>query len=90
MRSKILENSRELIEDAEVLLKENRFPRAFSLAHLACEEMAKLPMLARPSAEIIIGENVDWSKLNIRMRNHQYKILGILMNDFLVNPELEK
>jgi AbiV family abortive infection protein len=40
----VVENAEELIADAELLQQHGRFARAFSLAVLACEELAKSPM----------------------------------------------
>lgn len=36
-RKKILANAEQLIEEAELLFKNKKFPRTFSLSHLACE-----------------------------------------------------
>jgi len=89
MKIKILENAHELVKDAEILCANKRFARAYSLAHLACEEMAKLQMLARSSAETIVGEDVNWNKLNRRMLNHKVKIMTYLLRDYFVNPYTE-
>ncbi len=39
--SEIMENAQDLIEEAELLLKNNKYARAFALAHLASEELVK-------------------------------------------------
>lgn len=39
-------NAKELLEDAELLKKNRKYARAFSLAVLSLEELAKVPMLA--------------------------------------------
>ena len=64
VRVKILDNARELLEDAELLLSHERFTRAYSLAHLASEEMTKLPMVCGVAISILRGEEVDWSKFD--------------------------
>ena len=76
-RLKVVENARELVQDAEILLSKRRFPRAYSLAHLAIEEMAKIPMLFRAGTEIMVGIEVDWKTLNRRLHSHEDKIKNI-------------
>ena len=76
-RQAILRNSRDLLRDAELLFENDRFPRAYVLAHLAAEEVAKLPMLVRAGLELAMGRDVDWRKLNRRLRDHGEKIDGI-------------
>jgi len=88
-RSKVLQNATELIEESELLLANDRFARAYSLAHLACEEMAKIPMLVRAATDKIQRRTVDWKKLDRRLRNHTEKITGILYIDYLVDPDVE-
>lgn len=88
-RVKILENAAELVEEATLLLANNRFARAYSLAHLACEEMAKIPMLVRAGADTIRGRTVDWKKLDRRFRSHKEKIAGSFHIDYLIDPRME-
>ncbi len=76
---KVLENARELLEDAELLLENGRYARAYSLAHLAFEEMAKIPMIIRAASETIQGKEGDWSKLRKRLTDHISKVTGGLM-----------
>lgn len=45
LRILCLKNAGELIEEAELLLKAKRYPRAFVLSEIALEELAKIPML---------------------------------------------
>jgi AbiV family abortive infection protein len=88
-RVKVLENARELVEEAELLLSNARFARAYALAHLACEEMAKLPMLLRAATDTLMGEEFDWPKLQRRLRSHHAKIRNILFTDYLVDQDVE-
>jgi AbiV family abortive infection protein len=88
-RFKILENARELIDEAELLLEKKRFARTYALAHLGCEELAKIPMLVRAATDTAVGSPVDWPKLFKRLCSHSEKIKGILCIDFLVDPETE-
>ena len=80
--TKVLENARELIDDAELLLEKERFARAYFLAHLACEEMAKVPMLVGAAVDVLSGRELDWVKLHRRLRCHNEKIMGILVIDY--------
>jgi AbiV family abortive infection protein len=73
-RRKILSNAEGLIEEAEILFAHKKYPRAFALAHLACEELAKLPMLNTAALNILIGETNDWQKINRRLVSHTEKI----------------
>jgi AbiV family abortive infection protein len=73
-RRKILSNAEELIEEAEILFAHKKYPRAFALAHLACEELAKLPMLNTAVLNLLIGEKNDWREINRRLVSHTEKL----------------
>ncbi|MDV2504482.1 MAG: AbiV family abortive infection protein [bacterium] len=88
-RVKILENARELIEDAELLLSKGRFARAYTLSHLACEEMVKIPMLVRAAIDTLHGIEFDWINLQRRLHSHQEKIDIISLIDSLFDPDME-
>jgi AbiV family abortive infection protein len=81
--TKILENAHELMADAELLLGNGRYPRAFTTAHLALEELAKLPVLHTLAIELARGRRVDWHAVDRRLRNHEVKIKGDILMDFL-------
>lgn len=87
---KILENAHELIDDAELLLKKKRFSRAYFLAHLACEEMAKVPMLIGAAVDLLSGRRINWSALHHRLHSHTEKIMGILVLDYFADHESEE
>ena len=72
--SKILENAQELIEDAELLLRNNRYPRAFALAHLASEELIKYQLLLSVTLELARDHPVDWMEIHRRLRGRLYPI----------------
>jgi len=82
---KFLENSNELLEEANILLKNKRYARAYSLAHLACEELAKIIMITKIAYNISKGENTYWEKFNKRLKNHKEKIKYIFAIDFIFN-----
>lgn len=73
-RKKILANAEGLVNEAEILFTHQKYPRAFALAHLACEELAKLPMLNTASLNLLIGENNDWHKIGRRLVSHSEKL----------------
>lgn len=80
--SKTVDNARELVEEAEILLNHQRFARAYTLAHLAIEEMAKPAFLIDAAMQVLNGESIGWSDLR-SMRNHIRKIeAGILWSYF--------
>ena len=62
-RRKVLANASKLVEEAEFLLEGGYYPRAYALAHLASEELSKLPMLLRAGASALVGADVDWTEL---------------------------
>lgn len=84
-RAKILANAGELLKEARLLLEHGHQARAYALAHLACEEMAKLPMLVRAGLESALGKNVDWKKFARRFRDHSAKINNIHTLDCMLD-----
>ena len=85
--TKTLENAQELIEDADLLLSHNRYPRAYALAHLAREELIKCVLLFPAAMELARDHHVDWEEIDRRLRDHQAKISGTLLVDFFIlNP----
>jgi AbiV family abortive infection protein len=81
-RTFVLENAAELIDEAELLLRHDRAARSYALAHLACEELAKLPMLLRIALDLTRGKSVDWSKFARRFRSHTEKIDNLHAMDY--------
>ncbi len=84
--SKMLENAQELIEEAELLLKNNKNARAFALAHLASEELVKFNLLLPVAFELARDHSIDWKEIGIRLRSHHVKIRGAILLDFLRTP----
>jgi len=82
-RVEILNNARALVEEAEILLGHEHYARAYSLSHLASEELAKLPMLVRAAVEVACGVSVDWKRLDNRLRDHIEKADMAMDMDFL-------
>jgi AbiV family abortive infection protein len=81
---KSLENARELLADAELLLDHGRVPRAYCLGQLACEEVGKAQMLFAAAWDVEQGHAVDWTRLGERFRDHVSKGLARLVTEALV------
>jgi AbiV family abortive infection protein len=77
-----LANAGELLDEAELLLENEHYARAYFLAHIACEEMAKSPMFYRVACELALDLSTDWRKLDRRLRDHQDKIRNVLTMDY--------
>lgn len=73
-RQLLISNARELVNESNLLIKEGRYARSYALAHIACEELSKIPMLVRAGTWVALGLPVDWKKLDKRLRNHQGKL----------------
>lgn len=71
--SKIYFNACELIEDAELLYKYERYARSYLAAQIAFEELGKLPMLYTVAIKLHNGIEVNWKDISSRLRNHRTK-----------------
>ena len=78
-----LANAHELVDEAELLLKNGHYARAYFHAHIACEEMAKSPMLYRAACELALELSPAWERLDRRTRDHSAKIENVLTMDYL-------
>lgn len=81
-REKLFSNAESLFSESELLYQHGFYPRAYSLAHFCCEELAKIPMLVGAGLDIVNGETVDWKKLNKRLINHKEKIKAGFVHDY--------
>jgi AbiV family abortive infection protein len=70
---KTYQNAKELIEESEILYEHKRYARAYTLAQIAHEEIAKLPIIFQETTKLYYGEGNDWKKFNNRLRNHHSK-----------------
>lgn len=84
--SKIMDNARELVEEAELLLTNSRYARAFALGHLASEELMKYPALLAIASELARGHDVDWRTVDKRLRDHIVKTRGSILVDYMSQP----
>jgi AbiV family abortive infection protein len=71
----LLRNATNLIAESVILRENGHFARAFALAHLAREELAKGMMLSAAGFKVLFDTPVDWKKLNKRFRNHEEKLI---------------
>src|SRR5207247_7008322 len=71
---------------AELLLGNNRYPRAYALAHLASEELIKCQLLLPVAMELARDRRVDWKKIHLGLKEHRAKIRGAIFLNFVLEP----
>lgn len=71
---KCRENASELLSDAALLADEGRHARAYTLAHTACEELAKFFVLQLAGKRVAQANPLDWKRFWRRFRSHDSKI----------------
>lgn len=81
-RIKLLANAKSLFSEAELLFDHGFFARSYTLAHICCEELAKIPMLAGAGLDLENGDEVDWGKLAKRLTSHVEKIKAVHAHDY--------
>jgi AbiV family abortive infection protein len=79
-------NATSLIEEAELLYRSNFHARAYTLAHIAREEIAKVTMFYAAGLRILAGKAVDWEKLHKRLRDHNSKLTSDALLSFISTP----
>jgi AbiV family abortive infection protein len=77
------ENAAALLEEADLLRSHERCARAYYLAHIACEELGKLPILTALAVSVWTGAEVNWKKVDRALRSHESKIKQVLFMDSL-------
>jgi AbiV family abortive infection protein len=87
-RRKVLRNAVALLREARLLFRNRRYPRAYALAHLASEEMSKLPMLVRAGLESQADPRFDWRKLGKRLQSHKSKLRAAVLWDYMLDPDM--
>jgi AbiV family abortive infection protein len=70
----LIENSRELLRESEVLFANEAFSRSYTLAHIAREEVAKCKILYAAGRRLASGIEVDWKLTMKRLRDHKSKL----------------
>lgn len=68
------ENARELLCDADLLTKNERYARAYMTLHTACEELAKFFVLDLAGRRLAQGNPPPWKRFWQRFRSHESKI----------------
>jgi AbiV family abortive infection protein len=72
--SEVIINAKELVREANMLIENECYARGYALAHMACEELGKLPILFGIIQRLKAGESVDWKESWKRIRSHESKI----------------
>src|SRR4051794_38203086 len=70
----LLDNAAQLVKEGTALLEVPSYPRAFTLGHLAREEMSKAAMLQATGARLLAEHEVNWKQLMVRLRDHRAKL----------------
>ena len=78
-----LENAISLIEEAKLLLRSGFHARAYTLSHIAREEIAKVTMLYTCGLRMLAEHPVNWSKLHKRLRDHKSKLTSDALVSFV-------
>jgi AbiV family abortive infection protein len=80
-------NAKDLLDEATLLRESGRCARAFFLAHIACEELGKLPILAAAALGGRFGGPVSWRQIDRALRSHKSKIAQALFMDSIVGDQ---
>jgi AbiV family abortive infection protein len=75
LREALIDNAIALIADADLLFKNGRLARAYSVAILATEEMSKIPALIACLDELDKGNQPDWDNLAEFLVSHYGKLM---------------
>jgi len=86
-----LENATELIQDADLLLKNRRFARTHSLTQLALEEVGKAMMLYEfyNALQMDNRKEFDFKKFRKNFYNHKWKTFESTMVNLMMYTEKE-
>jgi AbiV family abortive infection protein len=82
-----LANSSSLIAEAKLLLQSGFQARAYTLSHIAREEIAKTTMLYTAGLRMLAEHSVDWSRLHKRLRDHKAKLTSDALVAYVNAPE---
>lgn len=74
LRIAIFDNAAALHQEAEILLKNSMYSRAYLLAHFCIEELGKIPILIDAIVKVEKNESVDWRDVKKRFTSHVKKI----------------
>lgn len=79
-----LENANDLISDAELLLKNNRFQRSYSLFQLASEEVGKGLLIYLNFIFPVSGEEDSFKTFKREFKHHSIKMERIISMEFFL------
>jgi len=82
------QNACELIDESQLLFSAEHFSRAYVLAHLASEEIAKIPIIYGTRVRLKGKEEIDWRHFKKRLIGHQPKLRSIALFDYM-NDEID-
>jgi AbiV family abortive infection protein len=74
LRLAIFDNAEALHREANLLLQNGMYSRAYLLAHFCFEELGKIPIVVGVIGKLGKGEAVDWKNVKKRFLNHEAKI----------------
>ena len=86
-----LENANELINDADILLSNERYSRVYSLTQFAIEELGKSYMLYEFYTKLQLGKRkeTDFKYFRKKFKSHKHKTFESIMADITM-PSTEK
>jgi AbiV family abortive infection protein len=79
-------NAGSLIEEAKILYQAGFHARAYTLSHIAREELAKVTMLYTSGLRLLAEHPVNWSKLEKRLRDHKSKLTSDALVSYISTP----
>lgn len=84
-RVKALQNANELIQDAEILFREERWPIVLFLCQISGEEIGKYIMLSSIFIQQISEIEIDWKRIWKRLTSHteKYELVTYMEDIFL-------
>ncbi|WP_197278913.1 AbiV family abortive infection protein [Lysinibacillus sp. ZYM-1] len=83
-------NGFDLLVEAKLLYENERYTRAYTLAHLSFEELGKLPMINTYMYKVVHGSQYDVQHLMKRMRDHKEKIqVSHFTSDLFSNEDID-
>src|SRR5216684_230862 len=83
----VLQNARDLLDEARLLLSNGRHARSYALAHIAAEELAKYFFVMVASFEVGAGRTLDWRGLMRQASKHPIKLRAILAFDLIAQNQ---
>nr|DAY60183.1 MAG TPA: abortive infection protein, AbiV family [Caudoviricetes sp.] len=79
----VYKNAQDLLDEAQLLFNHNKYARAYTLSHLASEELGKLPTIHSARIKILQSKEIDWKKFNKMLEGHETKLGKIFFFDYL-------